>query len=245
MRALVFAAFALSLIGQPAFEVASVKLNKLDTRGFIGAVPGGKGFRGFKGASVRLIVLVIQAYNVADWQISGLPEWAQSDGFEIDAKTENPTSYEQIRLMLQALLADRFKLKVRRETREEPVYALLQEKDSPNLVPHADDGTLPVIRAGSKPGELIFENMPIARLAMLVMGETHRTVLDKTGLDGSYDFKLEYASNLRKGPSEGNSPDQLGESVFAAVRKLGLKLEPEKGPSEYLVIEHVEKPSAN
>src|SRR5579863_6906580 len=158
MRALAFAVFALSLIGQPAFDVASVKLNKLDTRGFIGAVPGRGGFTGFKGASVRLMVLVMQAYNIADWQISGLPEWGQSDGFEIDAKAENPTSYEQIRLMLQTLLADRFKLKVRRETREEPVYALVREKDSPNLVPHPDDGTLPVIRIG-KPGERIFENM--------------------------------------------------------------------------------------
>jgi uncharacterized protein (TIGR03435 family) len=245
MRVLAFVATALSLVGQPAFEVASVKLNKLDTRGFIGAVPGGKGFRGFKGTGVRLIVLVIQAYNVADWQISGLPEWAQSDGFDIDAKAENPTSYEQIRLMLQTLLADRFKLKVRREIREQPGYALVLEKHSPNLVPHANDGSLPVIRAGSKPGELIFENMPIARLTMLVMGETHRTVLDKTGLDGSYDFKLEYASNLRKGPSDGNSPNELGESVFAAVRKLGLKLEPVKGPSEYLIVEHLEKPSGN
>ena len=134
---------------------------------------------------------------------------------------------------------------MRRETREQPVYALLREKDSPNLVPHADDGSVPVIRIGDKPGERIFENMPIARLTMLVMGETHRTVLDKTGLDGSYDFKLEYASNLRKGPGDGNSPNELGESVFAAVRKLGLKLEPEKGPSEYLIIEHVKKPSAN
>ena len=245
MRVLAFVAIALGLSGQPAFEVASVKLNKLDTRGFIGAVPGRGGFTGFKGASVRLIVLVMQAYNVADWQISGLPDWAQSDGFEIDAKAENPTSYAQIRLMLQSLLADRFKLLVHRETREQPGYALVLEKESPNLVPHADDGSVPVIRVGSKPGERIFENMPIARLTMLLMGETHRTVIDKTGLDGSYDFKLEYASSLRKGPSDGNSPDQLGESVFAAVRKLGLKLEPERGPSEYLTIEHVERPSAN
>jgi hypothetical protein len=75
--------------------------------------------------------------------------------------------------------------------------------------------------------------MPIARLTMLLRGETHRTVLDKTGLDGSYDFKLEYASSLRKGDA---SPE-LGESVFAAVRKLGLKLEAQKGSSEHLVIE--------
>src|ERR1700722_9442145 len=114
MRVLAFVATALSLVGQPAFEVASVKLNKLDTRGFIGAVPGGKGFRGFKSTSARLKILVMLAYDVPDWRISGGPEWIESDGFDIDAKTENPTSYEQIRLMLQALLADRFKLKVRR-----------------------------------------------------------------------------------------------------------------------------------
>jgi uncharacterized protein (TIGR03435 family) len=244
MRALVLVAAALSLGAQPAFEVASVKPNLLDTRGFIGAVPGGKGFRGFKAPGARVIVLMMQAYNVADWQISGGPEWIRSDAFDIDAKAENPTNYDQIRLMLQTLLADRFQLKVRRETRVEPVYGLVMEKDSPNLVAHADDGSVPVIRNGSKPGEKIFENMPIARLAMLLRGETHRTVLDKTGLDGSYDFKLEYASSLRKGPSS-DAADELGESVFAAVRKLGLKLVSQEGPSEYLVVERVEKPSAN
>jgi uncharacterized protein (TIGR03435 family) len=244
MRATAFVAIALSLNAQPAFEVASVKPNLLDTRGFIGAVPGGKGFRGFKGTGARMIALVMLAYDVADWQVSGGPGWFASDAFDIDAKAENPASYEQVRLMLQALLRDRFQLRVRRETRVEPVYALVLEKDSPNLVPHADDGTLPVIRMGDKPGERIFENMPIARLTMLLRGETHRAVLDKTGLEGSYDFKLEYASSLRKGPS-GDSADELGESVFAAVRKLGLKLVSQEGASEYLVIEHVEKPSAN
>lgn len=241
MRACVLVIVSARLFGQ-SFEVASVKPNHLDTRGFIGAVPGGKGFRGFKGTGVRLGVLMMQAYNVADWQISGGPGWIWSDAFDVDARAENPASYEQIRGMLQTLLRDRFQLEIRRETREEPVYALMFEKDSPNLASHADDGAVPVIRMGSKPGERIFENMPIARLTMLLMGETHRTVLDKTGLEGSYDFKLEYASNLRKGP---DSSPELGESVFAAVRKLGLRLEAQKGPSDNLVIEHVEKPSAN
>jgi uncharacterized protein (TIGR03435 family) len=89
------------------------------------------------------------------------------------------------------------------------------------------------------------DNLPIARLAILLRGETGRTVLDKTGLEGSYDFKLEYASNLSKGPRDDNSPVELGQSVFAAVRKLGLKLESQRGPSEHLTIEHVEKPSTN
>jgi uncharacterized protein (TIGR03435 family) len=241
MRWFALVGISLGLSGQ-SFEVASLKPNHLDTRGFIGAVPGGKGFRGFQGTGVRLIPLMMQAYNVADWQISGGPEWMWSDAFDIDARAESPANYGQIRRMLQTLLRDRFKLEIRRETKEEPVYALVFEKDSPNLVPHADDGAVPAIRVGSKPGERIFENMPIARLTMLVMGETHRTVLDKTGLDGSYDFKLQYASSLRKGPE---SSPELGESVFAAVRKLGLRLESQRGPSEYLVVEHVEKPSAN
>jgi uncharacterized protein (TIGR03435 family) len=241
MRPLALVIIAAGLFGQ-SFEVASVKPNNLDTRGFIGAVPGGKGFRGFKGTGVRLGVLVSMAYDVADWQITGGPGWMWSDAFDIDARAENQSSYGQVRGMLQALLLDRFKLQIRCETKEEPVYALMFEKDSPDLMLHADDGSVPVIRAGGKPGEKIFENMPIARLTMLLRGETHRTVLDKTGLDGSYDFKLQYASSLRKGP---DSSPELGESVFAAVRKLGLRLEAQKGPSEYLVIEYVEKPSAN
>jgi uncharacterized protein (TIGR03435 family) len=75
----------------------------------------------------RLIALVMQAYDVADWQISGGPAWIWSDAFDIDAKPESPTSYDQIRLMLQILLRDRFHLEVRRESREQPVYALVLE----------------------------------------------------------------------------------------------------------------------
>ncbi len=171
----------------PAFEVASVKANRLDTRGFIGAAPGGKGFKGFKATNARLKVLVMLAYDIAEWQLSGGPAWMESDGFDIDAKAENPTSYEQIHLMLQSLLVERFKLKVRRETREQPVDALVVEKDPPNLLLHEDDGTSPLISVGSKPGERIFQNISISRLAWLLSGQTGRSVLDKTGLKGSYD----------------------------------------------------------
>jgi uncharacterized protein (TIGR03435 family) len=87
MRILASVATALSLLGQPAFDVGSVKPNQLDTRGFIGAVPGGKGFKGFKATSARLKVLVMLAYDAPDWQISGGPGWIESDGFDIDAKT--------------------------------------------------------------------------------------------------------------------------------------------------------------
>ena len=246
MRALAF--LALGVLGQspdpPAFEVASVKLNKLDTRGFIGAVPGRTGFIGFKGTSARLVVLVEAAYNIADRQLSRTSGWVESEGFDVDARAEHPASEDQIRLMLQNLLADRFKLKIRWETKEEAVYDLVVEKDPPNLVIHPDDGTLPQISIGSKPTERVFQNMPISRLVRLVSGETGRTVIDRTGLAGSYDFKLEYVSSLAKGPRE-ESLNDPGPSIFAAVRKLGLRLESRRGPSEYLTIEHAERPSAN
>ena len=105
--------------------------------GIRSCVPGGKGFRGFKATSARLKILVMLAYNLPDSQITGGPGWVDSDGFDIDAKAENPTSYEQINLMLQTLLADRFQLKIRRETREQPVYALILEKATMDLTDRA------------------------------------------------------------------------------------------------------------
>jgi uncharacterized protein (TIGR03435 family) len=230
----------------PAFAVASVKPNRLDSRGFMGPIPGRGGFTGFKATNARLIVLVELAYNIVDRQLSGLPSWGQSEGFDIDAKAENPTTHEQINLMLQALLAERFKLKVRRETKEEAVYALVVEKDDPKLLPHPDDGTAPQVKPGDKPGEVVFQNIPVARLVRLLSEQTGRTVVNKTGLAGNYDFKLEWTSDLTKGPRDDNPLDASGTSIFAAVRKqLGLKLESQRGQSDYVVIEYVERPSAN
>jgi uncharacterized protein (TIGR03435 family) len=230
-----------------AFDVASVKLNRLDTRGFIGATPGGTGYTGFTATGARLKVLIMLAHGIAERQLSGGPEWVELDGFDIDARSENPRSIDEIDLMLQSLLADRFKLKLRRETREESVYALVVEKDSPNLVRHRDDDTAPpLIKPSGKPGEVIFQNIPIKRLVWMLSGQTGRTVLDKTGLSGNYDFKLEWTPYATKGARDENSPEASGTSIFAAIRsQLGLKLESQRGQSEYFTIEHVEKPSPN
>jgi len=78
----------------PSFEVASVKLNKLDTRGFIGPTPAAKAFRGFAATNARLKVLIMLAYGISEQQLSGGPGWIESDGFDIEAKAENPTSYQ-------------------------------------------------------------------------------------------------------------------------------------------------------
>lgn len=233
----------------PAFDVVSVKPSQPHSHGFIGALPApGKLFRGFTGTDVRLIPLVMIAYGVDERQFSlkGAPDWVATAGFDIDAKTETPVSYEQIQAMLQTLLADRFKLKLRHEIKEERIYALVVEKNPPNLTPHEDDGTPPLIELGDKPGERVFQNLPVARLIMVVAGETGHKVIDKTGLRGSYDFKLTYMSNQTKGPRDEDALDDPGAPIDAVLRKqLGLKLEAQRGPVDYLFIEHVEKPSAN
>ena len=105
-------AFGQTVPASPAFEVASVKENKLGTRGFIGVTPGGKGFRGFTATGARLRVLVELAYGIPDRQLSGGPAWIEADAFDVDARAESPTSSQQIHLMLQTLLAERFKLKL-------------------------------------------------------------------------------------------------------------------------------------
>jgi uncharacterized protein (TIGR03435 family) len=250
MRLFVISFIVLGLFGQstdlPTFEVASVKPNNLDTRGFIGAVPGGKGFKGFKATNARLKVLIMMAYDIADWQLSEGPGWVEAEGFDIDAKAQNPTSYQQIHLMLQSLLTDRFKLKIHHETKEQPVYALVVETDRHKLLLHDDDGASPLISAGAQPGERVFRNISISRLAWLLSGETGRTVLDKTGLAGSYDFKLAWSSSLSKGSNSPEAEAPGGRSIFAALREqLGLRLESQRGPTGHLTIEHVERPSAN
>ena len=229
----------------PSFEVASVKLNKLDTRGFIGPTPAAKAFRGFAATNARLKVLIMLAYGISEQQLSGGPGWIESDGFDIEAKAENPTSYQQIHLMLQTLLADRFQLKLRRETREEPVYALVVEKESPTLHPN-EDGAPPLITAGGNPAVIVCRNIPMSRLAWMLSGpqQVGRPVLDKTGLEGGYDFELVF-SRISSKPQDAGPHDGSGPSIVTAVRKLGLNLVSQRGPCEYFMIEHVEKPSEN
>lgn len=227
----------------PAFDVVSIKLNKQDTRGFIGPVPGQGGYIGFAGASIRTKVLIMFGYGISDSQITGGPPWIDSEPYDIDARTERPVKLGQINFMIQTLLADRFHLKVRRENKEESVYELVADKESPNLLLHADDGTPPSLRPGGEQGELVFQNVPLARLVLLIEGETGRNVVDKTGLEGNYDFKLKYTSSRAKLGQE--APEASGPDIFGAVQRLGLKLRSGKGPVEYLFIEHIDPPTPN
>jgi uncharacterized protein (TIGR03435 family) len=189
-------------------------------------------------------------------EISGGPAWIHSDRFDIEAKAEGNASDEMMAgPMLQTLLEDRFKLKVHREVRERPVYALTVAKGGLKLQPlkHAchlpDPCGIAKMRSNGQNMTLDVHAMSIADFAGSL--GLDRPVLDKTGVAGIFDFHLEFVLD---GATPGNpfgtheptpSGDGAGPSIFTAIQKLGLKLEPAKGPVEFLVIDYVEKPSGN
>jgi bla regulator protein BlaR1 len=241
---------------RPSFEVTSVKpADTNDQRFFIGSQPGGR----FT-ANANLKMLIGTAYDVRNHQISGGPSWIESAKFEIEAKAENGADFDprpngggRVRLMLQSLLEERFKLALHREIKEEQVYELTVAKGGPKLKEVADPGKggQQGMRMGR--GQLIGMAAPIAILVNVLSQQLGRSVIDKTGLAGKYDFTLTYTPDAAQsaafgppGPDAPPPPDPNGPSIFTAIQEqLGLKLESAKGPVDVLVIDHAEKPGAN
>ena len=253
-----------------SFEVASVKPgDPSDPRMMINIAPGGR----FRTVNAPVMLLLRVAYHVKDFQILGLPEWGKTERFNIEAKSsdgaeEDPMKMSQeqrdafqkrLQLRLQALLEDRFALKAHRETKEMPVYELVPAKNGPRLTaaaPQTDGKPRGMMRMGR--GELSGTAVKMEGLIMALGDITGRTVIDKSGLNGEYDFKLQWMPDpgqmnsmapppgAQPPPSEATVSDATGPSLTTAVQEqLGLKLESTKGPVEVIFIDHVEKPSAN
>jgi uncharacterized protein (TIGR03435 family) len=255
--------FSSSCFGQsaaaPAFEVASVKLHTFP-RGTFGFSSGGPAKPQVSGnrvtiSFVNLTGLLTFAYNMTERQISNPSEASKpSEGrtageiYDIAAVTpgEAAPGMDQIRLMVQTLLADRFQLKLHRETATFPVYNLLVGKNGSKLKASAPD-TLPSTRnkngatAGNGPTYDIrveYTHQPVSELVRLLSSAVRdRVVLDKTGLTGAYDFTLEYTLD---------PADRSGAAQTTAVQEqLGLRLEPAQESMDMLVIESVQRPSEN
>jgi uncharacterized protein (TIGR03435 family) len=179
--------------------------------------------------------------------------------------------------MMQSLLEDRFKLKIHRETRQVPVYALTVEKSGLKLPAAPKDGcALQDLDQGPTPpvqgkAPLLFcgfafvmsngfemRGATMAQLSTALSGRVDRKVIDKTGIAGMFDIRLDWSNGeLISGPAPppplpqpgvpppGPDPAELTAGYRTALRKIGLKLEPTQGPAEFLVIDHVERPSEN
>jgi uncharacterized protein (TIGR03435 family) len=184
-------------------------------------------------------------------QLVGLPDWASSMNFDVEAKMDDDTAAalqklpekeqaEQRKLMLQAILADRFQLKIHHESRERPVYDLVIAKGGPKLT-ELKAGENPG-GAGMRSGRIDVHGLPIVAFAEALSHVVDRRVVDKTGLTGKYVITVTYR------PDEANTPnqDESAPSIFTALQEqLGLKLVPAKASVEITVIDHVERPSEN
>jgi uncharacterized protein (TIGR03435 family) len=224
----------------PSFEVASIKLHQGPVTQ-VSAQPSGPRIRI---TAYGLVGLIMDAYDVKFDEISGGPGWMNTDRFDIEAVAQGEVTpaKAQLKLMLQSLLMDRFKLKVHRETRVMPVYALVVGKGGPKLKESAPDAEPSLTSIGTRSAQLTVVKGGMDRLAIQLSSSpgVDRPVIDKTGLTGSYDYKLRWTFEVGTSTSDTDSV-----SIFTALQQLGLKLEPRKAPIEILVVDHAERPSAN
>jgi bla regulator protein blaR1 len=261
----------------PKYDVASIKPNKADDhRVRIMMTPDGVSYQG-----VPARMMLQQAFGVEDDRILGEPAWIKTNRYDIEAKVApedaprlKDLKAEQRNAMMLQLLVDRFNLKYHHEQRELPMYAMVVAKGGLKMKPTQADppgktapddngpptGTGPRPPMGKhmlmmNPGHLESTGASTDMLAHIFSRQLQRTVVDKTGLSGEYDFTLDYTPDNMPMPPHGGAdggpkpespPDQGGPSIFTAVEEqLGLKLEATKGMVDVIVIDHIDLPTEN
>ncbi len=220
----------------PAFEVASVKAHRTavaEEGTSIDGVPGRLTMR-----NVNLISCLALAHALKQYQISG-PAFLGTEKYDILAKASGPARMDELRPMLQTLLAERFRLRVHRETRVLPVYLLVPAKSGPTLH-KAEPGGNTDMRGEN--GSFVFRNTSMEQFADDLSGlsRVDRPVLNRTGISGNFDFNLTFGDSREEMKRVLNEGD--GASIFTLIQEqLGLKLEAKKGRVEMLVVDHAEK----
>lgn len=268
---------ALAVFAQPAprpkFEVASIK--RAGDQGPRMMRPLPNGLTG----TVSFKQMLQRAYAVQPFQIAGGPEWINSERYTIDAKAAGNASHDQVSLMLQSLLEERLQLKIHRETRELPVFNLVIAKGGPKLpspkeggCTNSDDpppeltggrmappgsGPTPPTRCGGLDvmlqiggARMSGGKVPMPEFVRMLSMLVDRTVVDRTGLTGPFDVRLDFlpddSTPHLPPPPPGASSDGASPPILSALpEQLGLRLEASKGPVDVIVIDCVERPSAN
>jgi bla regulator protein blaR1 len=265
-----------------AFDVASVRQSSPDApfkeNVSLDALDAFPPNGGLFTANSGLPSYIIFAYKIVDTSqysslTAQLPKWAQTNKFTIEARADSSPSKDQMRLMMQSLLEDRFKLAVHVESRHLPVYALVLDKPGklgPQLKPHPDEVPCPKTPSphpsGPAPAPFcnVLQMWPVnsqwhARMMALTMeqiadhlvtpigagwgGLDHRPALDQTGLSGRFDFDIEFTPQQHTADAQ---PDAFGPTFTEALKnQLGLKLVKQTGSVNVFVIDHIEMPSPN
>ena len=245
------------------FDVAAIKLNRSgSTNTSFRFQPGGR----FEGVNITLHSLIRNSYRVQTYQIVEGPEWMRTERFDITARAAEAATPLQVLQMVQSLIADRFKLVIRREPRELPIYALTLSRGDgrlgPKLKPSAVDcqalynstnptpppappnqGNRPVCGIRTSGATMVAGGTPMAQFAMTLSQAVDRPVIDRTGLTGGFDIDLAFTADQVLQRTDNPGPPD-GPSLFTALQEqLGLKLEPTKGPVDVLVVVSTSRPT--
>lgn len=246
-----FAAFAALALAQN-FDVVSIKPSAPDAHNnfMIRSFPGGT----LRIIGVPLRMIIMDAYGVKVFQVAGGPDWIRTSRWDVEAKAEGFQSRiprDQEDAMVKAMLANRFHLRVHMEEKKMRVYALQVDRNGPKLAPHTGDERS--FHSGF--GSFLVKRGSAASLADALSRDLGRVVVDRTGLKGDYDYTLQWTPDPGEGGPESIGlppappdahPAGSGPSLFTALREqLGLKLVAQKAPVRVVVIDSVEKPSAN
>jgi uncharacterized protein (TIGR03435 family) len=259
-------------VDRPKFDVVSIKVNKTPGVG-VGRINLAQAGGHVTASNVSLKFLMIAGYQFADLHFAPDPkgaEWIESEHFDIEAEVEGNPTVEQKRLMIQSMLADRFKLVMHDETQQRPEFALEMSKPGKlgtQLKSHSEEtkcvevpagrGLPPIVLgaplvapcAGFRVlgSDLVGQNVTMEQLArtLRLSFPENPEIVDRTGLSGTYDVTLHFQVVALE-PEAGVSDPSVPPSIFTALQQqLGLRLESTKGPVNVTVIDHVEQPSQN
>ena len=230
---------ALAQAPSPVYEAASVKPNRSASNG-MGGMIGIKNGGGLSMRNIPVRVLLGIAYGIADYQISRLPAWAESAGYDIEAKPEKPVNEETAMLMFQNLLAERFHLRVHHQNATVPGFQLVVDKGGSKLPVSEAKGVGFRFMGPDKiegPGTT-------SMLARVLKGILRAPVEDHTGLTGAYDVVVRWTPD--NGAPAGFAAAEPAVSLFTAFKQqLGLSLEKVSVPIDMIVIDNVERPTEN
>jgi uncharacterized protein (TIGR03435 family) len=225
-------------VAGPQFEVASIKPSNAD--------PSSSGINTGNGrltaSNVTLKRCIMGAYSIGPKQIFGGPDWLESDRFDITAKAEQPVGDHALMTMLQALLAERFKLALHREARPIEAYVLEITKKGPKLEKGDGHGA----KTSNGRGDIVATNATMDRFAEILSRQMDLPVVNQTGLEGVFNLRLRWTPESDKPPKPGDAAVIEGPSIFTAVQEqLGLRLHAQRTLVESVVIDHAERPSEN
>jgi uncharacterized protein (TIGR03435 family) len=242
----------------PAFEVASVKPN---TSGDSSSRTSGRD-SSFIATNTTVKMLILTAFNVKGFQLAGGPAWIESERFDVNGRPPEGVKYS--RAMLRTLLEARFKLVTHTETREQPIYALVLARPDgrlgPQIKPTATLDCTPAPGAnpagplvspcglnstvGGAAGKLTAVGQPLEGLAATLGNfELGRQVIDRTGLTGKYDFELQWSSDTLRAMGTTDAA-AAAPGVFTALQEqLGLRLDSQRGPVEFVIIDSIDRPT--